>query len=82
VRWNAEPGGAYVLRAVFGEKKPAPGPVPRSRISRSQSLGTSWLTLEVSDWFAEIDRVDSWEALGGPVLEERAAWARYEDVRR
>jgi hypothetical protein len=82
VPWNAEPGGAYLLRAVFGEAKPAPGPTPRSRVSRSQSLGTSWLTLEVSDFYAEIDRVDSWEAFGEPVLEHRAAWARYESVRR
>jgi hypothetical protein len=82
VYWNAESGGAYVLRAVPGEPKPAPGPVPRSRISKSQSLGTSWLTLEVSDWFAEIERVDSWETLGEPVLEHRAAWERYERIRQ
>jgi hypothetical protein len=82
VHWIAEPGGAYLLRAVLGEPKPAPGPAPRSRISKSQSLGTSWLTLEVSDWSAEIVRLDSWEALGEPVLEHRAAWARYESVRR
>jgi len=82
VHWNAEPGGAYLLRAVPGEPKPAPGPAPRSRISKSQSLGTSWLTLEVSDWFAEIERIDSWDALGEPVLEHRAAWERYERVRQ
>ena len=82
VRWNAEAGGAYLLRAVPGDAKPAPGPAPRSRISKSQSLGTSWLTLEVSDWYAEIERVDSCEALGEPVLEYRAAWERYERVRK
>ena len=82
VHWNAEPGGAYLLRAVPGEPKPAPGPAPRSRISKSQSLGTSWLTLEVSDWFAEIERIDSWDALGEPVLEYRAAWERHERVRQ
>jgi hypothetical protein len=82
VRWTAEAGGAYLLRALFGEPKPAPGPTPRSRLSRSQSLGTSWLNLEVSDWLAEIERVPSWQAFGEPVLEHRAAWARYESVRR
>jgi hypothetical protein len=80
VIWSAEAGGIYQLRAVLGEAKPAPGPAPRSRISKSQSLGTSWLTLEVSEWTAEIVRVDSWAALGEPVLEYRAAWARYESV--
>ncbi len=82
VRWTAEPGGAYLLRAILGESKPAPGPAPRSRISKSQSIGTSWLTLEVSDWSAEIVRLDSWEAFGEPVLEHRSAWARYEGIRR
>lgn len=82
VRWTAEPGGVYLLRAVLGEPKPAPGPAPRSRISKRQSLGTSWLTLEVSEWSAEISRLDSWEAVGEPVLEHRAAWARYESLRR
>ncbi len=82
VHWNAEAGGAYLLRAVPGEPKPAPGPSPRSRISKSQSLGTSWLTLEVSDWVAEIERVDSWDALGEPVLEHRAAWERYERAKQ
>lgn len=80
VLWTAEPGGIYQLRAVLGEAKTAPGPAPRSRISKSQSLGTSWLTLEVSEWTAEIVRLDSVEALGEPVLEHRAAWARYESV--
>ena len=80
VIWTAEAGGIYQLRAVLGEAKTAPGPAPRSRISKSQSLGTSWLTLEVSEWTAEIVRVDSWEALGEPVLEYRAAWASYESV--
>jgi hypothetical protein len=82
VRWNAEAGGAYLLRAVLGDAKPAPGPAPRSRISKSQSLGTSWLTLEVSDWYAEIERVESFDALGEPVLEHRVAWERYERVRQ
>jgi hypothetical protein len=81
VRWTAEPGGAYLLRAALGEPKPAPGPAPRSRISKSQSLGTSWLTLEVSEWTAEVVRLDTWEALGEPVLEHRAAWARFESGR-
>jgi hypothetical protein len=80
VRWHAEPGAAYALRAVFGDPQPAPGPAPRSRLSRSQSLGTSWLTLEVSDWYAEIERLGGWQALGEPVLAHRAAWARYESV--
>jgi hypothetical protein len=78
VSWNAEAGGVYLLRAALGERKPAPGPAPRSRLSKSQSLGTSWLTLEVSDWVAEIERVESWQAIGVPVPEHRAAWARYE----
>lgn len=82
VRWNAEAGGIYLLRGVTGAAKPAPGPAPRSRISKSQSLGTSWLTLEVSDWYAEIERVDSLDALAEPVLEYRAVWGRYELVRR
>ena len=82
MRWSAEAGGVYLLRAVLGEPKPAPGPAPRSRISKSQSLGTSWLTLEVSEWSAEIVRLDSWQALGEPVLEYRTAWERYEGVRR
>ena len=82
VRWNAQAGGVYLLRAVAGDAKPAPGPAPRSRISKSQSLGTSWLTLEVSDWFAEIEQVDSIAALGEPVLEHRAAWQRYESARQ
>jgi hypothetical protein len=82
VRWNAQAGGVYLLRAVAGDAKPAPGPAPRSRISKSQSLGTSWLTLEVSDWFAEIEQVDSIAALGEPVLEHRAAWQRYESIRQ
>jgi hypothetical protein len=82
VRWNAEAGGVYLLRAVLGERKPAPGPAPRSRISKRQSLGTSWLTLEVSEWVAEIAQLDSWDAVGEPVLEHRAAWARYESMRR
>ncbi len=82
VIWNAEAGGSYLLRAVLGDAKPAPGPAPRSRISKSQSLGTSWLTLEVSDWYAEVERVDSVQALGEPVLEQRAAWERYERVRQ
>ena len=81
VRWSAEAGGIYQLRAVLGEPKPAPGPAPRSRLSKSQSLGTSWLTLEVSEWSAEVVRLDTWEALGEPVLEHRAAWARYESGR-
>jgi len=78
VTWIAAPGGIYQLRAVLGAAKPAPGPAPRSRLSKSQSLGTSWLTLEVSDWSAEIVRVASWEALREPVLDYRDAWARYE----
>jgi len=82
VLWTAEAGGVYVLRGVPGAAKPAPGPAPRSRISKSQSLGTSWLTLEVSDWYAEIERVPSVQALGEPVLEHRAAWERYEHVRQ
>ena len=82
VRWNAEAGGVYSLRGVMGVAQPAPGPGPRSRISKSQSLGTSWLTLEVSDWYAEIERVPSVQALGEPVLEHRAEWERYERVRQ
>jgi hypothetical protein len=82
VRWNAEAGRVYRLYARLGEARPAPGPAPRSRISKSQSLGTSWLTLEVSDWSAGIEPLDSWEALGEPLLEHRAAWARYESTRR
>jgi len=81
VRWNAEAGGVYLLRAVPGDAKPAPGPAPRSRISKSQALGTSWLTLEVSDWYAEIERLPSLEALSEPVSEHRAAWERFERVR-
>jgi hypothetical protein len=81
VAWTAEAGGVYQLRAVLGQPKPAPGPTPRSRISKSQSLGTSWLTLEVSEWSAEIVRLDSWQALGEPVLEYRTAWERYQGVR-
>ena len=82
VIWNARAGGVYRLRAVAGDAKPAPGPAPRSRISKSQSLGTSWLTLEVSDWWAEIEPLPSLDALGEPVLEYRAAWERYESDRR
>ena len=58
------PAASTSCARCSAQPKPAPGPAPRSRISKSQSLGTSWLTLEVSEWSAEIVRLDSWQALG------------------
>ena len=82
LRWDAAPGSLYTLSAVLGDRSPASGPLPRSRLSRRSDLGTSWFELEVSDWHAQIDRVASPESLNEPILAWREAWERYEALQR
>jgi hypothetical protein len=81
VAWFAEPGGVYALRVLIGTTAPASTPAPRSRVSQRSSLGTSRFELEEGQWAAEIERLASWEALGMPVLEHRAAWEDWEGRR-
>jgi hypothetical protein len=81
VRWDAVAGQIYALHPVLGDPAPAPGRVPRSRVSRHSSLGTTWFELMVSDWHVQIDPVSSPEAFDEPVLEYREAWAQYEGRR-
>lgn len=81
VAWYAEAGGIYALRALVGGTEQASTPAPRSRVARRSSLGTSRFELEEGEWAAEIERLASWDALQGPVLEARASWERYESLR-
>jgi hypothetical protein len=78
VAWYAEAGGVYALRVVVGDTQTAATAAPRSRVSRRSSLGTARFELEEGEWAAEIERLNSFDAIDAPVLEYRQAWNAYE----
>lgn len=81
VRWSAEAGAVYVLTAYLGDAQPSSAMPPQRHIPRSRALGTTWWELEEADWYARIERQGSWDALEGPVVEQRRAWVSYESRR-
>ena len=83
VGWNAVAGRAYVMSALLGKKKPAPGTAPPGSTVRTvraskTKLGTSTFMLDVAKWTVRIDPVSSWDNLATPALEHRARWEQYE----
>jgi hypothetical protein len=82
IRWQAEAGRVYLLRAFVGTPEPAQGQPPQRHIPRSRALGTTWWELEESDWYVRIEPVAEWTSLEGPIVEQRRAWMKYEERRR
>ena len=83
VAWNAEAGWVYVMSAVLGEKKPAPGTMPpgstvRTILPSRTQLGTSTFMLDVAKWTVRVERVSSSADLATPALEHRRRWEQYE----
>ncbi len=81
VEWVAEAGGFYLLTAMLGRPSAASGPAPRSRVARSQSLGTQSFRLEESEWNVEIHRLSGWDQAEERFRSARAEWERYERMR-
>ena len=82
VEWEAEAGGLYELVPRVGEARPAPENAGSFLTAppRPGTPGTTAQRLEVSSWSAGIERVESPEAFGAPVLGYREDWRRYEEA--
>jgi hypothetical protein len=80
VHWAAAGGGRYALRVSRSPAQPAPGDGRGGYDVRpaTRELWSTRFKLEVSHWDAEIERLDSWDALGLPIAEHREAWRRHE----
>ena len=87
VEWQAHAGVFYRMDSRLGAITPGPGTqgpgsavrqIPQSR----RKLGTSRFALDVGKWYVIVTPIVSLSELEQPVLEYRAAWERYESVRR
>jgi hypothetical protein len=80
--WHAEAGQVDALVAEISTPQPAPGMPPQRHIPRSRALGTTWWELQASSWVARIDRQAAWDALDGPVPDQRSAWVEWQARKR
>jgi hypothetical protein len=80
--WEARPGQVDRLEVRIGSPQPAQGQPPQRHIPRSRALGTTWWELNESEWFVRVVPDGEWQSQEGAIVEQRAAWAVWEDKRR